>query len=94
MKEGPPAACAVSTAPVRRPGHVRDVVFLGSLSAFAPLSIDMYLPALPSMARDLHTSAAAAQLSDSVRDRRHRRATGSAWPVPATSCPWPSSSAS
>jgi DHA1 family bicyclomycin/chloramphenicol resistance-like MFS transporter len=63
MTAGPPAACAPSTAPVRQPGHVRDVVLLGSLSAFAPLSIDMYLPALPSMARNLHTSAAAAQLS-------------------------------
>jgi MFS transporter, DHA1 family, multidrug resistance protein len=39
------------------------VVILGALSAFAPLSIDMYLPALPAMTRDLHTSAAAAQLS-------------------------------
>jgi DHA1 family bicyclomycin/chloramphenicol resistance-like MFS transporter len=39
------------------------VIILGALSSFAPLSIDMYLPALPSMARDLHTSPAAAQLS-------------------------------
>jgi MFS transporter, DHA1 family, multidrug resistance protein len=44
-------------------GRARYVVILGALSAFAPLSIDMYLPALPAMARDLHTSAAAAQLS-------------------------------
>ena len=44
-------------------GQARRVVILGALSAFAPLSIDMYLPALPAMARDLHTSAAAAQLS-------------------------------
>jgi DHA1 family bicyclomycin/chloramphenicol resistance-like MFS transporter len=44
-------------------GQTRYVLILGALSAFAPLSIDMYLPALPAMARDLHTSAAAAQLS-------------------------------
>jgi DHA1 family bicyclomycin/chloramphenicol resistance-like MFS transporter len=44
-------------------GRARYVIILGALSAFAPLSIDMYLPALPAMARDLHTSAAAAQLS-------------------------------
>jgi DHA1 family bicyclomycin/chloramphenicol resistance-like MFS transporter len=42
---------------------VRLVLILGGLSAFAPLSIDMYLPALPSMARALHTSPSAAQLS-------------------------------
>ncbi|MBX6764915.1 MAG: Bcr/CflA family drug resistance efflux transporter, partial [Rubrobacteraceae bacterium] len=29
------------------------VVTLGALSAFGPLSIDMYLPALPSMTRSL-----------------------------------------
>jgi DHA1 family bicyclomycin/chloramphenicol resistance-like MFS transporter len=56
-------ARAGSPAPARQPGHVRDVLLLGSLSAFAPLSIDMYLPALPSMARDLHATAAAAQLT-------------------------------
>ncbi|MGO9505072.1 MAG: multidrug effflux MFS transporter [Streptosporangiaceae bacterium] len=44
-------------------GRTRLVIILGALSSFAPLSIDMYLPALPSMARDLHTSPAAAQLS-------------------------------
>ncbi|WP_460001469.1 multidrug effflux MFS transporter [Paradesulfitobacterium aromaticivorans] len=36
---------------------------LGALAAFAPLSIDMYLPSLPSMAGDLHTSTSLAQLS-------------------------------
>ncbi|WP_426513885.1 multidrug effflux MFS transporter [Dactylosporangium sp. McL0621] len=39
---------------------------LGSLSGFAPLTIDMYLPALPGMARDLHTSAPVVQLSLTV----------------------------
>lgn len=36
---------------------------LGSLSAFGPLSLDMYLPALPLLADDLHTSTSLAQLS-------------------------------
>jgi MFS transporter, DHA1 family, multidrug resistance protein len=39
------------------------VLLLGALSSFAPLSIDMYLPALPAMARDLHTAPSAAQLT-------------------------------
>ncbi|MFC4618752.1 multidrug effflux MFS transporter [Camelliibacillus cellulosilyticus] len=38
-------------------------LILGSLSAFGPLSIDMYLPALPELAKDLHTNASLAQLS-------------------------------
>lgn len=40
------------------------IVFqLGALAAFAPLSIDMYLPSLPSLTTDLHTSMSLAQLS-------------------------------
>ena len=34
---------------------------LGALTAFGPLSIDMYLPALPTIQRDLATSSAATQ---------------------------------
>src|SRR3954452_23017222 len=33
------------------------------LSMFAPLSLDLYLPALPELADELHTSVSAAQLS-------------------------------
>jgi DHA1 family bicyclomycin/chloramphenicol resistance-like MFS transporter len=36
---------------------------LGALTAFGPLSMDLYLPALPEMARDLSASASAAQLT-------------------------------
>lgn len=36
---------------------------LGALASFAPLSIDMYLPALPNIAQDLHTSTSLVQLS-------------------------------
>ena len=39
------------------------IVLLGSLGAFDPISIDMYLPAFPSIARDLHTSAPMVELS-------------------------------
>ncbi len=36
---------------------------LGVLSAFAPLSLDMYLPALPNLTMDFHTIPSMAQLS-------------------------------
>nr|WP_092074459.1 Bcr/CflA family multidrug efflux MFS transporter [Dendrosporobacter quercicolus]NSL49665.1 Bcr/CflA family multidrug efflux MFS transporter [Dendrosporobacter quercicolus DSM 1736]SDM96121.1 MFS transporter, DHA1 family, bicyclomycin/chloramphenicol resistance protein [Dendrosporobacter quercicolus] len=36
---------------------------LGTLAAFGPLSIDMYLPALPHLVRDLHSTTSLAQLS-------------------------------
>ena len=36
---------------------------IGGLSSFGPLSLDLYLPALPQVARTLHTSDGAAQLS-------------------------------
>lgn len=39
------------------------VVMLGALSAFGPVSIDMYLPALPAIARSLHGTATGAQLT-------------------------------
>lgn len=36
---------------------------LGALTAFGPLSIDMYLPALPSMARSLGAAPSLTQLT-------------------------------
>jgi MFS transporter, DHA1 family, multidrug resistance protein len=47
--------------PARPPA--RTVVVLGMLSTFGPLSLDLYLPALPELAEDLNASASAAQLS-------------------------------
>jgi MFS transporter, DHA1 family, multidrug resistance protein len=41
----------------------RTVVVLGGLTMFGPLSLDLYLPALPQLADDLNASASAAQLS-------------------------------
>jgi DHA1 family bicyclomycin/chloramphenicol resistance-like MFS transporter len=49
--------------PLRGWRRVRLVVILGALSAFGPLSIDMYLPSLPSLSRDLQASASATQLT-------------------------------
>jgi len=47
-----------------RGGSRRELlVVLGLLSAFGPWSIDMYLPGLPELTRDLHTSASSAQLT-------------------------------
>jgi DHA1 family bicyclomycin/chloramphenicol resistance-like MFS transporter len=39
------------------------VLLLGALSAFGPLSIDMYLPALPQLADDLHAAPSLVQLT-------------------------------
>jgi MFS transporter, DHA1 family, multidrug resistance protein len=39
------------------------VFILGTLAAFAPLSIDMYLPAFPILTSEFHTSASMIQLS-------------------------------
>ena len=39
------------------------IVFLGMLAAMAPLSTDMYLPALPEFSEDFHISASLAQLT-------------------------------
>jgi DHA1 family bicyclomycin/chloramphenicol resistance-like MFS transporter len=42
---------------------LRILFVLGALSAFGPLSLDLYLPALPALAADLHGSPALAQLT-------------------------------
>lgn len=56
------------TVPAARrptPG-VRLTLMLGSLTAFGPMAIDMYLPAMPAIAADLHTDPASAQQTMSV----------------------------
>ena len=42
---------------------VRAAIVLGLLSVIGPLAIDMYLPALPAIAKDLNTNSAAVQQS-------------------------------
>jgi DHA1 family bicyclomycin/chloramphenicol resistance-like MFS transporter len=46
-----------------RPALVRLTIILGTLSAFGPLSIDMYLPGLPAIGREFGVETAAAQQS-------------------------------
>lgn len=62
---GEPAVAAPvrSGAPLTRGRHVQLIVVLGSLIALGPLTIDMYLPAFPELARDLDASAASVQLT-------------------------------
>src|ERR1700730_11558619 len=47
----------------RATSPVRMLLILGALIAIGPLTIDMYLPSLPAITTDLHTSAAAVQLT-------------------------------
>lgn len=62
---------SVPVAPVRAPSGLAQaakaplglILVLGSLTAFGPLSIDMYLPGLPAIARTLHASASDTQLT-------------------------------
>lgn len=53
-------SASVATARSRR---LWMAIILGSLSAFGPLSLDMYLPAFPVIADELHTSASLVQFS-------------------------------
>ncbi|TQJ90517.1 multidrug effflux MFS transporter [Streptomyces sp. SLBN-31] len=49
--------------PATPAGRARLALILGSLSAFGALTIDMYLPAMPDMAHQLHTSAPLVQMT-------------------------------
>ncbi|MDQ6423171.1 multidrug effflux MFS transporter [Paenibacillus sp. LHD-117] len=49
--------------PMARSKRLLIAVILGSLSGIGPLSIDMYLPALPALSDDLGASASLTQLS-------------------------------
>ncbi|MGE3272291.1 MAG: multidrug effflux MFS transporter, partial [Chloroflexota bacterium] len=44
-------------------GRLKLILTLGALSAFAPLSIDMYLPALPALTHDFQTGPSEVQLT-------------------------------
>jgi DHA1 family bicyclomycin/chloramphenicol resistance-like MFS transporter len=46
--------------------YYRLAVILGALTAMGPFAIDTYLPALPSIAREFHTSVALVQVSLSL----------------------------
>ena len=51
------------TAEVAPPSRLRMIVVLGALVALGPLTIDMYLPALPRIADELGVSSSVAQLT-------------------------------
>ncbi|MBF9068533.1 multidrug effflux MFS transporter [Streptacidiphilus fuscans] len=50
-------------APTSRAAGLRLLLILGALSAFGPLSLDMYLPGLPQLAADFRVSDSAVQLT-------------------------------
>src|SRR4051812_36666924 len=66
-----PSAANRTTAPARRtqtapaPRRTRWAIMLllGALTGLGPLSMDLYLPALPVVATDLHSAASVTQLS-------------------------------
>ena len=57
-----PSTVPPLAAPTGR-GRLRLVLVLGALIALGPLTIDMYLPALPTIVDDLETTSAAVQLT-------------------------------
>lgn len=46
-----------------RPSRVRMILVLGALIALGPLTIDMYLPALPRIAEELDVTSSVIQLT-------------------------------
>jgi DHA1 family bicyclomycin/chloramphenicol resistance-like MFS transporter len=53
----------ISTPESTAPSRVRMIAILGAMVALGPLTIDMYLPALPKIADDLSVSSSVAQLT-------------------------------
>jgi MFS transporter, DHA1 family, multidrug resistance protein len=62
MNTAPPTATQTATLPSTR-STVLLVIILGSLTAFFPLCVDMYLPAFPAIVKNLATSADNVQLT-------------------------------
>ena len=61
--EAPPARSPADAGPDARPGTARTALILGAFVAIGPLTIDMYLPALPTITDQLQTTAATVQLT-------------------------------
>ncbi|UYM06680.1 multidrug effflux MFS transporter [Solicola gregarius] len=61
----PPSAVAAPPAPIAPTGraYVQLVIVLGALIGLGPLTIDMYLPALPALQDDLGVTESATQLT-------------------------------
>src|SRR3954452_16874596 len=64
IQERPSAAVAAPAVPLaERPSVLRLALILGAFVAIGPLTIDMYLPALPTITTQLETTSAAVQLT-------------------------------
>ncbi|WP_116198673.1 multidrug effflux MFS transporter [Amycolatopsis circi] len=62
----PEASLVEPVLPKKRPGALRMAVVLGLLEVFGPISMDLYLPALPRLADDLRAGQSLAQATMSV----------------------------
>jgi DHA1 family bicyclomycin/chloramphenicol resistance-like MFS transporter len=56
-------AAAIKSKKTMISSYAKNAIVLGLLSAVGPFAIDMYLPALPTIAADLHASTAATQMT-------------------------------
>jgi len=63
LSQSAPERPQTTAAPDRRPWSIRLVVVLAGLSAFAPVTTDLYLPALPRLGRDLGVTAASVEVT-------------------------------
>ncbi len=63
MATSPPVDVTASEATTPAASRARMIVVLGLMVALGPLTIDMYLPALPKIADDLGVSSSVAQLT-------------------------------
>lgn len=65
--DSPAAAAPTEVQPPasteKAPSTLRTILVLGSLVALGPLTIDLYLPALPSITRDLASTSSAVQFT-------------------------------
>ncbi|MFK9094529.1 multidrug effflux MFS transporter [Bacillus salipaludis] len=60
---GEPLNNVINSEGISRSKRLWMAAVLGTLAGFGPLSIDMYLPALPELAKDFHVSQSLVQLS-------------------------------
>jgi MFS transporter, DHA1 family, multidrug resistance protein len=63
IRVDPAAKTPPMSAPVISASRLRLVLILGSLTAFAPMSIDLYLPAFPELTRHFNVGQANVQLT-------------------------------
>jgi DHA1 family bicyclomycin/chloramphenicol resistance-like MFS transporter len=66
LEQGPATSRALRPANMTRGQMARMVLILGALTAFSSMSIDMYLPAFPQIARDLKVPLGTVQLTISA----------------------------